>query len=39
MVVIIQGMGVSAFNPKQNQYPLIKGDDAAQDSASKDDAR
>ncbi|KAF7844696.1 subtilisin-like protease SBT4.14 [Senna tora] len=35
----MQGIGVSIFNPKQKQYPLINGVDAAQDSSTKEEAR
>ncbi|CAK9145792.1 unnamed protein product [Ilex paraguariensis] len=36
---IVSGIGVNAFNPKQNSYPLVTGADVAQASASKDSAR
>ncbi|KAB1200889.1 Xylem serine proteinase 1 [Morella rubra] len=35
----ISGIGVSAFNPKQELYPLVNGADAARNSESKDFAR
>ncbi|XP_028801168.1 subtilisin-like protease SBT4.14 isoform X2 [Neltuma alba] len=35
----VSGRGVNTFNPKQKQYPLINGADAAQNSASKEEAR
>ncbi|KAJ1413705.1 Peptidase S8/S53 domain [Sesbania bispinosa] len=35
----ISGVGVSTFNPKQKQYPLINGIDAARNSASKENAK
>ena len=36
---VMQGVGVSCFNPKQKQYPLINGIDAARDSENKENAR
>ncbi|KAK7292563.1 hypothetical protein RJT34_15414 [Clitoria ternatea] len=35
----VSGAGVSTFNPKREQYPLVKGIDAAQNSASKENAK
>ncbi|XP_027338944.1 subtilisin-like protease SBT4.14 [Abrus precatorius] len=35
----ISGVGVSCFNPKQKQYPLVNGIDAAKDPKDKEDAR
>ncbi|TKY65566.1 Subtilisin protease SBT4.14 [Spatholobus suberectus] len=35
----VSGVGVSCFNPKQKQYPLVRGIDAAKDSKDKDSAR
>jgi len=35
----MQGGGVTTFNPKQKQYPLVNGTDAATNSGSKEDAR
>lgn len=36
---VLQGLGVSAFDPKWKLYPLVSGADAARDSASKETAR
>jgi len=35
----IQGEGVSTFSPKQKQYSLVNGMDAARASSSKEDAK
>ncbi|CAK8542271.1 unnamed protein product [Lathyrus sativus] len=35
----VSGIGISCFNPKQNQYTIINGIDAAKDSKSKEDAK
>nr|AIC80768.1 subtilase [Cicer arietinum] len=35
----VSGVGINCFNPKQNQYPVINGIDAAKDSKSKEDAK
>ncbi|WJX82456.1 hypothetical protein P8452_65210 [Trifolium repens] len=35
----ISGVGISCFNPKQKQYPIINAIDAAKDSKSKEDAK
>ncbi|OIW21925.1 hypothetical protein TanjilG_14773 [Lupinus angustifolius] len=35
----VSGAGVSAFNPKQKQYPLIDGIDAARNSENKENAK
>lgn len=35
----MQGAGVSAFTPKQKQYPLVNGIDAARNSDSKENAK
>ncbi|RDX88454.1 Subtilisin-like protease SBT4.14, partial [Mucuna pruriens] len=35
----VSGVGVSCFDPKEKQYPLVNGIDAAKDSKDKDDAR
>ncbi|RDY04372.1 Subtilisin-like protease SBT4.14, partial [Mucuna pruriens] len=35
----VSGGGVSTFNPKQKQYPLVNGIDAARNSASKENAK
>ncbi|KAK7394855.1 hypothetical protein VNO78_15396 [Psophocarpus tetragonolobus] len=34
----VSGIGVSCFDPKQKQYPLVSGTDAAKDSKDKEDA-
>lgn len=38
-LAVMQGVGISTFNPKQKQYPLVNGMDAARNSASKENAR
>jgi hypothetical protein len=38
-VLVLQGVGISCFNPKQKQYPIINAIDAAKDSKSKEDAK
>ncbi|KAL2330417.1 hypothetical protein Fmac_017998 [Flemingia macrophylla] len=35
----VSGVGVSCFDPKQKQYPLINGTDAAKSSKEKENAR
>jgi ABC-type sulfate transport system substrate-binding protein len=35
----MQGIGVSTFNPKQELYPLVSGEDVARSPAEKDNAR
>ncbi|KAK7274633.1 hypothetical protein RIF29_15729 [Crotalaria pallida] len=35
----VSGAGVSAFNPKQKQYPLVNGIDAARNSDTKENAK
>ncbi|XP_013446506.2 subtilisin-like protease SBT4.14 isoform X2 [Medicago truncatula] len=35
----VSGEGVNTFSPKQKQYPLINGMDAARNSSSKDNAK
>jgi len=35
----MQGGGLTTFNPKQKQYPLVNGTDAARNSGSKENAR
>ncbi|KAF1890182.1 hypothetical protein Lal_00025515 [Lupinus albus] len=35
----VSGAGVSAFNPKQKQYPLINGIDAARNTENKENAK
>ncbi|XP_058747069.1 subtilisin-like protease SBT4.14 [Vicia villosa] len=35
----VSGEGVSTFSPKQKQYPLVNGMDAARDSSSKENAK
>ncbi|KAK7340156.1 hypothetical protein VNO77_20850 [Canavalia gladiata] len=35
----VSGIGVSCFNPKQKQYPLVNGIDVPKDPKDKDDAR
>jgi hypothetical protein len=35
----MQGEGISIFSPKQKQYPLVNGMDAARNSSRKEDAK
>ncbi|MCI13550.1 xylem serine proteinase 1-like, partial [Trifolium medium] len=35
----MQGEGVNIFSPKQKQYPLVNGMDAARASSSKENAK
>ncbi|PON85175.1 Subtilase [Trema orientale] len=35
----VSGIGISTFNPKQKQYPIVSGADVAQNSDSKEEAR
>ncbi|KAI4354953.1 hypothetical protein L6164_003773 [Bauhinia variegata] len=35
----VSGVGINAFNPKQKQYPLVTGVDAARNSENKENAR
>lgn len=37
--VILQGVGVSTFDPKQNLYPLVNGVDIALNAESRENAR
>lgn len=36
---VMQGLGISTFSPKQKQYPLVNGVDAARDASSKENAK
>ncbi|XP_004510915.2 subtilisin-like protease SBT4.14 isoform X2 [Cicer arietinum] len=35
----VSGLGISTFSPKQKQYPLVNGVDAARDASSKENAK